>query len=352
MSFDAVVMVGFGGPESVDEVVPFLERVTAGRGIPPERLLEVGQHYLTLGGVSPINAQNRALLAALTERLRGLGWELPIVLANRNSAPFVTDVLAGLAESGHRRVLAFATSAYSSYSGCRQYREDLGLAVAALGAGAPAVLKLPPLGDVPGFLQALTELTRATLAAATGRTRLLFTTHSIPLGMAERSGPEAGWGKPGTYVEQHLAVARAIVTALDGPPAWELVYQSRSGPPHVPWLEPDINDVTVGLAGEVDTVVVVPIGFLTDHVEVIWDLDTQARQTADEHGLALLRVPTPGSHPAFLDGLAAHLDRALRGAGREASAGDLCQGVCCPGREPRPVVPGLSPADPLTRSDR
>ncbi len=342
MTFDALLMVGFGGPEGPDEVVPFLERVTAGRGIPTERLLEVGQHYLTLGGVSPINAQNRAMLAALTERLRGLGWELPIVLANRNSAPFVPDVLAGLADAGHRRVLAFATSAFSSYSGCRQYREDLGLALAALGDGAPTVLKLPPLGEAPGFVEALVPLTRDTLAGAIGRTRLLFTTHSIPLSMAERSGPEAGWGSPGLYVEQHLAVARRIVDALDDPPTWELVYQSRSGPPHVPWLEPDINDVIAGLAGDVDTVVVAPIGFLTDHVEVIWDLDTQARQTADEHGIALLRVPTPGSHPAFLDGLAAHLDAALRAPGREAAADDLCQGVCCPGREPRPVVPGLA----------
>ena len=357
MSYDALMLLGFGGPEHVDEVVPFLERVTAGRNIPRERLIEVGRHYLTLGGVSPINAQNRALRSALAERLAARGVDLEFVLANRNSAPFVEDVLADLAARGHRRILALATSAYSSYSGCRQYREDLGRALAGLEPGTDVTaVKIPPFPQLPGLLEANTQLVADALRESTadaGALRVMFTTHSIPTAMSANAGPEGGRTGGDLYSAQHRHVATTVIAeaarraGLAEAPAWELVYQSRSGAPHIPWLEPDINDaITAAAADGVSTVVIVPIGFLTDHVEVIWDLDTQARQTAESLGVRTVRVPTVGTHPAFLDSLADLIAAALTNPGRPARAGECCYGGCCanPHRD-LPVAAAVHPVE-------
>lgn len=345
-TFDAVVLLGFGGPEGVDEVVPFLERVTAGRGIPKDRLVEVGQHYFTLGGVSPINAQNRALRDALAAELAVQGCSVEVALANRNSAPFVPDVLAGLVERGHRRLLGVATAAYSGYSACRQYREDLGLALAATGADL-VIRKLPPFYDLDGFVATITELLLAALPddleLGAEATRLVFTTHSIPNSMAAASGPNGD-----AYLNQHRWVAGQVVAAIASATGitkgWELVFQSRSGPPQVPWLEPDVNDALrdFAAAGTTD-VILVPIGFISDHMEVIWDLDTQALQTAAELGIRLVRTPTVGTHPAFVAGLAGRIAQQLLTGLRQAEPGQFCHGDCCLNpRSQAPTVPGAA----------
>lgn len=346
MTYDAVLLLGFGGPEGPDEVVPFLERVTAGRGIPPERLVEVGQHYFTLGGVSPINAHNRALRDALAAELAASGHQIEVVLANRNSAPFVADVLAELGAAGIRSALGVATAAYSGYSACRQYREDLGLAAAA--TAAPVELrKLPPYFDLPGFAGAMAELALAVLPPdldlADPATRLVFTTHSIPTSMAQSAGPSGD-----AYLAQHRWVAAQIVEQLAEATGtvkpWELVFQSRSGPPQVPWLEPDVNDALASYAADgARDVVLVPIGFLSDHVEVIWDLDTQARQTAESLGLRLIRTPTVGTHPRFVTDLAARIAAAVDAGPTDARPGAFCHGDCCLNpRSQAPVVPGCT----------
>lgn len=344
LGYDAVLLLGFGGPESEAEVLPFLERVTAGRGIPRERLREVGEHYYTLGGVSPINEQNRQLRQALAVALEAeLGLPMPVMLANRNSAPFVADVLEDLATSGHRRVLAVATSAYAGYSACRQYREDVGLALQQTGVGVE-VRKLPPFFDLPQFPAVIAELLLAALPADLGlaaeSTRLVFTTHSIPTALAAGSGVRGD-----AYLAQHRWVAEQVSTAIAAATGiskdWRLVFQSRSGPPQVPWLEPDVNDALAEEAqAGTDTVVLVPIGFLSDHMEVIWDLDTQATQTAEQVGLRLIRTPTVGTHPRFVQGLAGRIAEELRSGPSTATEGDSCFGDCC--RNPRsqaPVVP-------------
>lgn len=350
MSWDALLMVGFGGPESVAEVLPFLERVTAGRGIPRERLLEVGQHYLTLGGVSPINAQNRALRDALAERLRERGVATELVLANRNSPPFIPDVVADQLARGHTRLLAWSTAAFSSYSGCRQYREDLSLALDQSQVEQVTLAKLPPFPDLPGLLQANAELLAEVLRPlqpASSETLVLVTTHSIPETMAEKAGPHPGPGNQ--YVSQQHRLAADVVSRASAdagwasPPDWQFVYQSRSGAPHIPWLEPDINDAIEAAADAgVRKIVVLPIGFLTDHVEVIWDLDTQARETAERHDIELHRVATVGQHPAFLDSLAEFLARFLTAEVRTPTPGEFCAGECCANpRGNRPVAPGV-----------
>ena len=346
VGYDAVVLLGFGGPEGVEEVVPFLERVTAGRGIPAERLVEVGQHYFTLGGVSPINAQNRELLAAVRTELQRLGLDIDVELANRNSPPFVADVLVGLAGRGRRSILGVATAAYSGYSACRQYREDLGLAVEGIGPDVEA-RKLSPFFDMPEFAEAVADLLLAALPddlnlAAPG-TRLVFTTHSIPESMQAASGPDGG-----AYLAQHRRVAGAVVARIAAATGtqceWDLVFQSRSGPPHVTWLEPDVNDAITDLAaGGVTDVVLVPIGFLSDHMEVIWDLDTQAAQTAAGLGVRLVRTPTVGTHPDFVAGLAGRIAAELREPSAAPGPGQFCFGDCC--ANPRchaPVVPGCA----------
>lgn len=353
-AYDALLLTSFGGPEGPDDVMPFLENVTRGRGIPRERLEAVSHHYLALGGVSPINAQNRALLAALREELARRGIDLPVAWGNRNWAPFLAPEVAALRAAGARRILALTTSVYSSYSSCRQYREDLarGLAATADGAdgadqadradGGLVIDRVRQAFDHPGFIEPFAEgLAAALRELADDDARVLFTTHSIPLTMAEASGPPGRFGPEGAYVAQHLAAIRAVVARVEASgegvrvPPWSLVYQSRSGSPHVPWLEPDVNDALRALAAEgVRSVAIVPIGFVSDHVEVVWDLDHEARETADELGLRMVRVATPGTHPAFVRGLVDLVEERLSGAPALALSDlgpwpSVCAAGCC-----------------------
>ncbi len=365
--YDALLLVSFGGPEGPDDVLPFLENVTRGRGIPPERLLEVGAHYRHFGGVSPINAQNRELIEALAAEFAGRGLELPIYFGNRNWDPFLADALRELDAAGATRVLALVTSAYSSYSGCRQYRENLASAAVDAGvAGRMRIDKVRNYFDHPGFVQANVEAVMAALADLGAqvpidpKVRLVFTTHSIPSASAEASGPpnwpalaatERGGG---AYVAQHRALAAVIAAAVServgAPLEWELVFQSRSGPPQVPWLEPDICDYLDVVAEEgAAGVVISPIGFVSDHIEVLWDLDTEALGHAAELGLPAVRAATAGTHPAFVAGLAdlvqeriADVPLEQRPALTELGPGwDACPVGCCPNpRGERPALCG------------
>jgi ferrochelatase len=311
--YDAILLLSFGGPEGPDDVMPFLENVTRGRGIPAARLQEVAGHYFAFGGRSPINDQNRALLAALRAELRTRKIEVPIHWGNRNWAPFVTDALREAHDAGARRILALTTSAYPSYSSCRQYLEDIDRSVETLaGEGRQVTVdKIRHFGDHPGFVAAVAEAVVAATGSLPekhrGDARVIFVTHSIPVAMNEHAGP-AGGG----YVAMHRDVCEAVAAEAfrrlgrDGDPAtdWDLVYCSRSGPPTQPWLEPDVGDHLAELAAAgVEAVVVVPVGFVSDHMEVVFDLDTEARETADELGLAFARAATAGTHPAFVSGL-------------------------------------------------
>ena len=355
--YDALLLVSFGGPEGPDDVMPFLENVTRGRGIPRERLEEVSHHYQALGGVSPINEQNRRLLAALRTELAARGMDLPVYWGNRNWDPFLGPGLERMHADGHRRVLAIATSAYSSYSGCRQYREDLARAAIETGLVADLVIdKVRHYFDHPGFVTPFAEGVEAALrqladeGIASGATRILFTTHSIPTSMAAASGPPDRFDADGAYVAQHRAAIDAVLARVRSNgievPEASLVYQSRSGAPHIPWLEPDISDALRDAHGEgMTAAVVVPIGFISDHVEVIWDLDNEARETCDELGVRMVRVATPGTHPAFVAGLVDLV--AERTAGAPAVAlSDLgpWPGVCAPGccANPRVDLPAVA----------
>ncbi|MFH8982005.1 ferrochelatase [Streptomyces varsoviensis] len=360
--YDALLLLSFGGPEGPDDVVPFLENVTRGRGIPRERLKEVGQHYFLFGGVSPINAQNRELLQAIRKDFAENGLDLPVYWGNRNWAPYLTDTLRQIAADGHRRVLTLATSAYASYSGCRQYRENLADAIAALtaeGIEPPRVDKLRHYFNHPGFVRPMVDATLAALAELPEGLRagahLAFTTHSIPTAAADTSGPVPAHGDGGAYVAEHLDVARVIADAVreetGAEHPWQLVYQSRSGAPHIPWLEPDICDHLEALHTEgVPAVVMVPIGFVSDHMEVKYDLDTEAAAKAQELGLPVTRAATVGADPRFA---AAVRDLVLERAATERGAApercalgalgpshDVCPVGCCPARTPRPAAAG------------
>ncbi|WP_420121462.1 ferrochelatase [Nakamurella sp.] len=346
MTYDAVLLAGFGGPEGPDDVMPFLRNVTRGRGIPDERLVEVSHHYQALGGRSPINEQCRALQQALQAEL-----DLPVLWGNRNWDPYVADVVRDAHAAGLTRLLGVATSAYSSYSSCRQYREDFGMALDATGlVGSVRIDKVQPYFDLPGFRAPFVEGTVAALRSAQAAgiapadLEIVFTTHSIPTTMADTSGSASlgDHGDGGAYVAQHLAVGAAVIAEVAAAaglaggtgPAWPLAYQSRSGPPSVPWLEPDINDVITALAAAGRRgVVVVPIGFVSDHVEVIWDLDREAADTAQEAGLFFARVGTPGTDPRFVADLAALIRHRLGGAG-SAPAADRFPGLAGVTRRP------------------
>jgi protoporphyrin/coproporphyrin ferrochelatase len=347
---DALLIVSFGGPEGPDDVVPFLENVTRGRGIPRERLVEVGAHYTHFGGVSPINALNRDLVASVRAELADRGVDVPVLWGNRNWDPYLADALREARDLGADRVFAFLTSAYSSYSGCRQYRENLHDAFEAVRAEDPSwqpeVHKLRTYFNHPGFVGPLVDATRACLADLPEGSRLVFTTHSIPTADADRCD----------YVAQHREVAALVAGALGRGDAWDLVYQSRSGAPHVPWLEPDISDHLAELSGAgVPGAVMVPIGFVSDHMEVIWDLDTVAVQTAHELGLPVARAATAGPDPRFVgmvaDLLAEARERADGRAPSEPALGSLgprvvpCAAGCCPNpRGPRPALCGSDPS--------
>lgn len=421
--YDAVLLLSYGGPTGPDDVLPFMRNATAGRGVPDERLLEVSGHYQRFGGVSPINARNAELLEALRAELARRGSTVPVIMGNRNWHPFVSQSLRELADGGARRILALTTSAYGSYSGCRQYREDVGAALAqlangtdgttgqgreadaaarvggaggsALGDQTPLVDKARPYYNTPGMLEASTD---AIIAAyeelgaqgiAARDVRLVFVTHSVPTSMEEGSAPRPGQAAPSpagpaaagpagangtaepvvlepgmspdlstevSYVTQHQALMGLIVPqvarrlGMAAPPEHSLVYCSRSGPPQARWLEPDINDHLQALAdqtpaGQAPTpVIVAPIGFVSDHMEVVFDLDTEARETAEALGMPYVRAATAGTHPAFIASLADVL------AERAATArGERIQPVSTTGVGPFHTVCPPSCCRPATR---
>lgn len=364
VAYDGVLLLGFGGPEGQDDVIPFLRNVTAGRGIPDERLEEVAHHYRHFGGISPINDQNRALKAALDAELARRGRDIPVYWGNRNWMPYVADALGEAHAAGHRRLLAIATSAYSSYSSCRQYREDLADAVAATNlAGEVEIDKVRQFFDHPGFVTPFVEAIRAGIDALAergitdlaGEVEVLFSTHSIPDADADRSGPpERDFGAGGAYVAQHTAVAAQIMSQLGIDSSWQLVFQSRSGPPQVPWLEPDINDALRELPGRGRrAVLIVPLGFVSDHMEVLWDLDTEALETAEELGLVAVRTATPGTHPAYVAGLVDLIEERLEGTPAEERPHltdlgpwyDVCRPGCCENKRLgfQPALAGIAP---------
>lgn len=366
--YDAILLAGFGGPEGQDDVIPFLRNVTRGRGIPDERLEEVAHHYRHFGGISPINAQNRALKAAIEAELAVRGIDLPVYWGNRNWAPYLEEAVQEAAAAGHTTLLGLATSAYSSYSSCRQYREDFARVLDSTGLmGQVTIDKVRQFFDHPGFVHAFTEGVTAAVrdlisdGVAADRIQVLFSTHSIPTSDAQRSGPrDRDFGDGGAYAAQHEAVAGVVMAkVVDAVPAaavtdWELVYQSRSGPPTQPWLEPDVCDVIGELPGRgKDAVVIVPLGFVSDHMEVLWDLDTEAMEAAEEAGIRAVRTPTPGIDPAFVSGL---VDLVLeRRDGTPAAERphvtdlgpwfDVCRPACCENVRAgfKPAVSGVAP---------
>jgi ferrochelatase len=369
--YDAVLVVSFGGPEGPEDVVPFLQNVTRGRGIPPERLAEVGEHYYGFGGRSPINDQCRALVAAVEDDLRTHGIDVPVYWGNRNWDPFLQDTVGRMAADGVRRAACFVTSAYSSYSGCRQYRENLYDAVAAV-QEAPRLDRVRHYFNHPGFVGPFVDSTLAALAElpteVAGQARLVFVTHSIPETMAAASGRSEAAGTPGAaYVRQHLDVMAQVASLVEAATGVartaELVYCSRSGPPQVPWLEPDVNDHLASLAAAgAAGVVVVPIGFVSDHMEVVYDLDTEAARTAAELGLPFARAATPGVDPRFV-GMVRELvlERAAAERGDPVErttlgslqpSWDRCPARCCANpREPeRPALCGAD-SPPLLHGD-
>ena len=368
VAYDGILLAGFGGPEGQDDVIPFLRNVTRGRGIPDERLEEVAHHYRHFGGVSPINAQNRVLKAAIESELAARGVDLPVYWGNRNWAPYLEEAVQDAATDGRTTLLAIATSAYSSYSSCRQYREDFARVLDATGLQeAVTIDKVRQFFDHPGFVHAFSEGVTAAVRAliddgvpASG-IRVLFSTHSIPLSDAQRSGPrDVDFGPGGAYAAQHEAVAGVVMARVaetvpeSAETGWELVYQSRSGPPSQPWLEPDVCDVIGELpARGVEAVVIVPLGFVSDHMEVLWDLDTEAMDAAQEAGIRAVRTPTPGVDPAFVKGLV-DLVVERRDATPVADRAhltslgpwfDVCRPACCENVRAgfKPAVAGIAP---------
>jgi protoporphyrin/coproporphyrin ferrochelatase len=327
--YDAILFVSFGGPEAMDEVMPFLENVLRGRNVPPERMKEVAHHYELFGGKSPINEQNRRLIGALEQLLAERGPRLPVYWGNRNWHPLLSDTLRRMRDDGVRNALAFVTSAYSSYSGCRQYRENIEAARADAGPGAPRIEKLRVYFNHPGFVGPNVENLRAALEQIPVERRaaaqVAFTAHSIPAAMAA-----------GCDYERQLLETCRLVAEGAGHEHWRLVFQSRSGPAAQPWLEPDICDYLRELkqAGTLD-VVIHPVGFISDHMEVLYDLDTEARQVAAEIGLNLIRAATVGTHPEFVsmirELILERLDpvRPRRTIGRLPAWHDVCPADCC-----------------------
>lgn len=361
--YDGILLLSFGGPDKPEDVMPFLRIVTAGRGIPDERLTAVAEHYQSFGGKSPINEQNVLLLAALRSELDRRELTTPLVWGNRNFHPFLVDTLREAHEAGMHRLVTIVTSAYTSYSSCRQYREDLAAAVGVLALEGRdiEVDKVRPYFNHPGFSRAnarlVTEAVRGLGQRPHDEVRLVFVTHSIPEAMDDTSGP--GDGEGNAYRRGHFALASAITDEVNATLGlrldYEMVYCSRSGPPNQPWLEPDVNDALRSLAAAgVRTVVVAPIGFVSDHMEVRFDLDTEAAETAAAEGLEMVRVPTVGTDPEFVSGLVdLVLERAAQARGlgsvvpvtwpgTEASP-PVCPSGCCPNL--RAVKPALCGTD-------
>jgi protoporphyrin/coproporphyrin ferrochelatase len=364
VAYDAILLASFGGPEGQDDVIPFLRNVTRGRGIPDERLEEVAHHYRAFGGISPINQQNRELKVALEGELARRGIDLPVLWGNRNWEPFIADAVSEARSRGFTKLIAIGTSAYSSYSSCRQYREDYAMALESTDSfGEIQIDKVRQFFDHPGFVHPFIEGVAKGLqdAADAGfapeTTHVLFSTHSIPSTDAAKSGPpERGFGEGGAYEAQHRAVAEVVMAATvsDIPVDWSLVFQSRSGPPTQPWLDPDINDAMRELAATgTKAFVIVPLGFVSDHMEVKWDLDTEAMETAEELGVFATRVPTPGVHPAYVSGLIDLVLERVNGTptgDRPALTAlgpwyDVCRSGCCENVRLgfKPALAGIAP---------
>ncbi|MFZ1132924.1 MAG: ferrochelatase [Terriglobales bacterium] len=330
MIYDAILVTSFGGPEQPADVMPFLENVLRGKNVPRERMMEVAEHYYQFGGKSPINEQNRRLIAALQAELTEHGPSLPIYWGNRNWHPMLPHAMSQMRADGVRRALAFVTSAYSSYSGCRQYREDIARAQTAVGEGAPIVDKIRAFHNHPGFVEAVTDRVRHALEQVPQERRepahLIYTAHSIPLAMAQ-----------GCDYEKQLKETGRLVAANLGRTTWQLVYQSRSGPASQPWLEPDILDCLRKLKadGGSSDVVIAPIGFVSDHMEILFDLDTEARQLSAELGLHMVRAETVGAHPRFISMIRELIcerigDNQMRLAvGVLGPRPDICPADCC-----------------------
>ena len=356
LPYDAILLVSFGGPEGPDDVIPFLENVTRGRGIPRERLAQVGEHYAHFGGVSPINEQCRRQRVALERALADAGMDLPVYWGNRNWDPYLSDEIERMAEDGVTRALALFTSAYSSYSGCRQYRENI---IAARDEVAerrpdltiPHIDKVRAYYDHPGFIEPFAEATRTAVdeLGEDARPTLVFTAHSIPMSMASTSDYEAQLAEAARLVADRVA---------DPAPPHTLVWQSRSGPPQIPWLEPDVNDEIRRLAGTgVDSVVIVPVGFVSDHIEVMWDLDAEAAATAADAGISFARAVAPGTEPVdafvamWVDLVRERIEAERGGSPTRAALGtlevrpDVCRVDCCPA----PQRPAGRPGGPLGR---
>ncbi len=327
--YQALLVVSFGGPEGMDDVIPFLENVTRGRNIPRERLADVAHHYELFGGVSPINQQNRDLIAALESELSAHGIDLPVYFGNRNWDPYLEDTLREMRDAGIQRSLAFFTSAFSSYSGCRQYREDIYRAQLAVGPEAPEVLKVRTFYNHPGFVEANAARVRDALARIPeerrATTSVVFTAHSIPTAMADQC----------RYADQLAETARLVVEAAEAG-SYSVVYQSRSGSPHTPWLEPDVCDHLRELraAGATD-VVVSPVGFVSDHIEVLYDLDVEAADLGRELGLNVVRAGTAGTHPAYVSMIRELIEERLGDSPERPTVGrfgpnpDVCATNCC-----------------------
>jgi ferrochelatase len=328
-AYDALLIVSFGGPEGMDEVMPFLENVLRGKNVPQERMRAVAHHYELFGGVSPINAQNRTLIAALEKELEAADRRLPIYWGNRNWHPMLADTLRQMRDDGIKNALAFFTSAYSSYSGCRQYREDIQRAQAEVGEGAPQVEKLRAFYNHPGFIEPnvlnVKNALRCIPEERRAQTRIAFTAHSIPLLMAMNCDYEA-----------QLQETCRLVAEDVGQANWRLVFQSRSGPPTQPWLEPDICHYLAELkeAGTTD-VVIAPVGFISDHMEVLYDLDTEARALCEKINLNMVRASTVGVHPAFIRMIRELIQERMnpetprRYLGTRGASHDLCPADCC-----------------------
>ena len=341
-AYDALLVLSFGGPEGMDDVMPFLENVTRGRNIPRERLEEVAKHYVLFGGVSPINAQNRALIAALEDELAGHAIDLPIYFGNRNWHPLLQDTIEAMRADGVRNVLVFVTSAYSSYSSCRQYCEDVSRALDALGEQAMRFDKIRVFYNHPGFVEPMVRRVRDALESLPRDRRdaaeIVFTAHSIPVSMAK-----------GCAYEHQLREVSRLVAELVSSARYRLAWQSRSGPPHVPWLEPDILDELDRLhASGVGDVIVVPIGFISDHLEVLFDLDVEAQNRAHDLGMTMIRVATVGTDPVFVAMIRELIQERLqvdperRFLGELGASHDVCPVNCCQLGE-RHALPRLAP---------
>ncbi|MCC9599032.1 ferrochelatase [Stieleria sp. JC731] len=339
LPYDSFILVSFGGPEGPDDVMPFLENVLRGKNVPHERMLEVAEHYKGFGGVSPINDQNRELLAAIEKEFSEHGIDLPIYWGNRNWHPLLPDTLRQMKADGRKRSIAFFTSMFSSYSGCRQYRENIADAQDEVGEGAPIVEKVRMGFNHPGFIDSMVDGVQKSvqqLGTQPSQTKVMFTAHSIPMSMADNCD----------YVKQ-LEEACRIVAEKAGTPDWKLVYQSRSGPPQQPWLEPDVCDEIEALDSEqkIENLVIVPIGFISDHMEVLYDLDDEAAKLCQDRGIAMSRAATAGVHPSFVSMIRQLVQERIEGSTEKASLGslgpwhDVCPKDCCTYTPRRPQRP-------------